>query len=403
MAKAEITRWHDAYRDVIRRAHLMRPDQLPAEVNGAIRALGLEVAIYLVDLEQRALRPLPEPGKPTPTPLTVDGTLPGRVFSLVTTAVVGEGDGPYRLWIPLVDGSERLGVAEILAARPPAEPEMLQERCTALVGLIGHLIAAKLPYGDTLHRIRRTRPMPTAGELLLSMLPPLTFSSHNMVVSAILEPSYDVGGDAFDYAVDESVAHLAVLDAMGRGLSAGMTCAVALAALRAARRDGQELHAMARAADAALTDQFSDLRYVTGVLAELNLDTGLLRYVNAGHPQPLLMRHGRAVRSLTGGRRLPMGIADERSDVATESLERGDRLLLYTDGVIEARGVDGEPFGVDRLVDFAERSTVAGLPAPETLRRLSHRVLEYQQGASADDATLMLTEWSEVTPERTRP
>lgn len=103
---------------------------------------------------------------------------------------------------------------------------------------------------------------------------------------------------------------------MGRGLKAGLTCAVALAALRAVRRDGHGLYDMARAVDAALLEQFHDMRFVTGVLAELNLDTGHLRYINAGHPPPLLLRHGRAVRALTGGRRMPMGIDDCTIEVA---------------------------------------------------------------------------------------
>jgi sigma-B regulation protein RsbU (phosphoserine phosphatase) len=325
------------------------------------------------------------------------------VFSTVTAATAGEPGQPHRLWLPLVDGSERLGVAEVVTARPPARPEALLERCTALVGLIGHLVAAKMPYGDTLRRLRRTSPMSPAGELLLSMLPPLTFSCRDLVISAILEPSYDVGGDAFDYAVDGSRARLAVFDAMGRGLGAGTTCAVALAAVRAARRDGGDLVAMARAADAAITDQFSDLRYVTGVLAEIDLRTGLLRYVNAGHPQPLLMRDGRAVRALADGRRLPMGVRDERAEVGTESLEPGDRLLLYTDGVIEARGPDGQPFGEQRLVDLAERGAKDELPTPETLRRLSHGVLEHQHGPPNDDATMVLAEWSASAPMRAVP
>jgi phosphoserine phosphatase RsbU/P len=395
--------WYAALCDVVRRGHLMLPDQLPAEVNAALRPLGLEITIYLVDLEQRAMRPIVESGRPGAQVLPVDGTLPGRVFSTVTAVATGEPAGPYRLWLPLVDGSERLGVAEIFTERPPAQPDLLLERCLALVGLIGHLIAAKMPYGDTLRRLRRTRSMSPAGELLLSMLPPLTFTCRDMVVSAILEPSYDVGGDAFDYAVDGLVARLAVFDAMGRGLRAGLTCAVAMAAIRAARRDGHDLVAMTRAADAAITDLFSDFRYVTGVVAELDLETGILRYVNAGHPQPLLMRRGRAVRALTGGRRLPMGIRDDRTDVGSEALERGDRLLLYTDGVVEARGPDGEPFGEQRLVDLAERGANDELPTPETLRRLSHSIQDHQQGPPRDDATMMLTEWSGTAPTRAIP
>jgi len=80
--------------------------------------------------------------------------------------------------------------------------------------------------------------------------------------------------------------------------------------------------------------------------------------------------------------------------VHSEPLEPGDRLLLHTDGVTEARDSEGVPFGLDRLVDLTERHEAADLPAPETLRRVVHAVLEHQNGRLQDDATLMLVEWS---------
>jgi phosphoserine phosphatase RsbU/P len=177
----------------------------------------------------------------------------------------------------------------------------------------------------------------------------------------------------------------------------------ALAALRTARRDGQDLSAMADAADTALTEQFTDVRFVTGVFVDLNTVTGTVRYLNAGHPRPLLLRRGKAVRQLMGGRRLPLGLGRGLGDAGEEHLEPGDRILLFTDGVVEAQDPDGVLFGVDRLVDLAERGAAAGLPGPETLRRLTHTVLEHQHGAARDDATLVLLEWSEEAAARTQP
>jgi sigma-B regulation protein RsbU (phosphoserine phosphatase) len=395
--------WDAVIVELLARAQRAQPDALATEINQAVLPLGLDITIYLIDHEQERLWALPENGKPTPPSIPVDGTLAGRTFTMVESHPGRDENDIYRVWVPMVDGSERLGVAEFVAHDGPADPDRFAGKCAVLLGLVGHLLTVKMPYGDVIQKVRRTRPMSAAGELILQMLPPLTYSCHRMVVSAVLEPSYDVGGDAFDYAVDGEIARLAVLDAMGRGLKAALASAAALASLRAARRDGQGLCAMARAADAALIEQFPDLRFVTGILAELDMDTGLLRYVNAGHPAPMLIRDGRVVRTLTGGRRMPLGVDDGALEVGEETLEPGDRLLLYTDGVTEAYGRDGERFGAGRLVDVAERCMAAGLPGPETLRRLARTVLEHQGGRPSDDATLLLFEWSPEAAELTQP
>jgi sigma-B regulation protein RsbU (phosphoserine phosphatase) len=396
--------WDAATVDLLGRMHRAQPDELVPETNSAIARLGLRFVLYLIDHEQERLWALPDAGKDASPPILVDGTVAGRAFTAVRTqAGSRDGERPYRLWVPMVDGSERLGVVEVVTDRPPADPAAFRLRCETLVGLLGHLVTVKMPYGDGLRIARRTRPMSPAGELILEMLPPLTYSCHRLAISAVLEPCYDVGGDAYDYAVDGPMARVSVLDAMGRGLAAGLTSAAALAAMRAARRDLQGLDAMARAADAALIEQFPDLRFVTAVLAELDMETGLLRYINAGHPAPMLIRRGRVVKTLDGGRRMPLGLDDSAIDVGQEVLEPGDRLLIHTDGVTEAHNRDGERFGVRRLADLTERCMADRLPAPETLRRLAHTVLAHQGGRPSDDATLLLLEWSPEAAERTRP
>ncbi len=395
--------WDEAIVDLLERAKMAQPDQLVGEVNAATRRLGVEITVYLIDHEQEQLWPLPERGKPTPPPLAVEGTAAGRAFTGIETQSAVD-QVMYRLWVPMVDGSERLGVADVVAHRPPADPEAFRRSCETLMGLVGHLITVKFPYGDRLHVVRRTQAMSAGSELILQMLPPLTFSCHRLVVSAVLEPSYDIGGDAYDYAVDDQIARLMVLDAMGRGLSAGLTSAAALSAIRAARRNRESLVDMARAADDALIEQFPDVRFVTGVLAEIDMDAGLLRYLNAGHPAPMLIRDGRVAGMLTGGRRMPLGVRDDAAQAEQIDLEVGDRLLLYTDGVTEARSRGGDDrFGVSRLVDLAERCMAAELPAPETLRRLARTIIAHQAGRPVDDATLLLVEWSREAAERTRP
>jgi phosphoserine phosphatase RsbU/P len=396
--------WLDALRRVLGRAHLWRPEEIAETVAAAMMRLDITATIYLVDAEQRALRALPRADVDTPPPAPVDASVPGRAFALVRSIPGGGPREPARWWVPMVDGTDRMGIMDfVLPAGLDPHTRALREHCELFAGLIGHLINTSTPRGDSLHRLRRSQPMSVSSELLWQLLPPLTVSCDEVTISAILEPCYAVGGDGYDYAVDDPLARLAILDGVGKGLHGGLATAVALAAIRAVRRDGHGLRDQARAADAALLEEFPDARFVTGFLAELNVHTGRLRYVNAGHPAPLLLRDGRSITEVTGGGRMPLGLDDPAVEIGERTLQPGDRLLLYTDGITEARDAHGKAFGLHRLAELSDRHAAAGLPAPETLRRLSHAVVEHQQGPPDDDATLLLAEWSPTAARRTVP
>ncbi|MFF5234953.1 PP2C family protein-serine/threonine phosphatase [Dactylosporangium sp. NPDC000521] len=397
--------WRAAVADLLQRDRLAQPDQLATVVAAAAAPLGLDVWLYLVDQEQRILLPVPRPPAVSPPPLPVESTAAGQVFMSVRPRS-STVDGRARLWMPLLDGTERLGVLEFVPAGGSVDDPELLSGCDLFGQLVGHLVATKIPYGDALLQVRRQQRMSEASELLWRLLPPLTFACDRATVAAVLEPCYQVGGDAFDYAVNGGTLFLAIFDTAGHELRAGLGTAVVMSAIRAARRGGDGIAAMALAADRALEEHLPELRFTTGVLAELDLDSGRLRYVNAGHPPPLLIRKGKVLRSLGGGKRLPLGLGEATIEglveVAEELLEPGDRLLLYTDGATEAFGRDGRLFGVEGLVDLVERDT-DDLAAPETLRRLCHTALTHYEGTPTDDVTLLLVEWAEDAARRMLP
>ena len=119
---------------------------------------------------------------------------------------------------------------------------------------------------------RRRRPMTIAAELLWQLAPPLVFATERLVVAGMLEPCYDNGGDALDYAVNDGVLHVGVFDAMGHGLAAAGVAAFALSAYRHSRRRGYGLLETYAAMDEAVGEQFPDERYVTAVIAQLDLE-----------------------------------------------------------------------------------------------------------------------------------
>ena len=238
--------------------------------------------------------------------------------------------------------------------------------------------------------------MTIAAELLWELAPPLVFATDHLLLAGMLEPCYDNGGDALDYAVDDGVLSVAVFDAMGHGLAAAGVAAFAVSAYRHSRRRGCGLVETYAAMDAAVTHQFPDDRFVTALIARLDLRTGRLEWISAGHPPPLVIRGGRRARPLVGPPVTPLGV--ELAGRAWTTGQRGDAragdlLLFYTDGLSEARGPDGRRLTVEGLTGFIEREVSSGHQAPETLRRLRQTIVAHQEGQLEDDATAVLLEW----------
>jgi serine phosphatase RsbU (regulator of sigma subunit) len=142
---------------------------------------------------------------------------------------------------------------------------VLRQQCQWVSRLLGHLVVAVNHYGDTLDVARRQRARTPAAELIWHLLPSLTAGTDRCVLSGLVEPSYEVGGDAFDYALSETTAHLAIFDAVGHSLTSGIVAAVTLAAYRGIRRGGGSLFAQATAIDDALTEAFGEQsQFTTG-------------------------------------------------------------------------------------------------------------------------------------------
>ncbi|WP_081236472.1 PP2C family protein-serine/threonine phosphatase [Streptomyces viridosporus] len=389
--------------------HTATLEQLPDLIaEYAAGAGAYDTAVFVVDIRETVLRRLTGKGPEAGTErqeFTVRGSLPGQAYQrvdlLAEPATGGAPDGRRRWWVAVTDGVERLGV---LRTDTDTDDEEARQAVRDLASMTALLLLSKRSFSDSYARLVRTEPMNVAAEMQWNLTPPPAYAGHDATVGAVMEPAYQVGGDAFDYAVAGSTLHLGVFDAMGHDTTAGITANVAVAACRNARRHGVSLAGTSERIEQTLLDQFGASRYVTGVLADLDMETGRLAWVNRGHPLPILIRGNRWTSELACPPAGPMGTGlDLPVTECVEQLEPGDRLVLYTDGVVEARDARGRRFGRDQFVDFVRRHHSGRHTLHETLRRLMAAVMDHHGGKLDDDATVLLAEWrgghqDELTP-----
>ncbi|MEV0650434.1 PP2C family protein-serine/threonine phosphatase [Phytomonospora sp. NPDC050363] len=382
--------------DLLAASHLMPLELLPARTEETAAHAGFsQVLIYLGDLQRRVLRLVTGIGvaeEEHASEIAVEATLPGRAYQLgqIVEAKPCDGAG-HHWWVPLIDGTERLGLLRICSEHNDERAYEDADRLAALVALI---VVSKRDSSDSLARLIRTEPMNVAAEMQWRLTNARSYADGRVVVAASMEPAYRISGDAFDYGTDGPFVHLSVFDAMGHDTAAGLTANLAVATCRNARRQGADLLDMGQAVEDALIEQYQHQRYATGVLATLDTRSGELSWVNRGHPPPMLIRDSRWNTDLECAPMHPMGTGlGVKNPVCTTQLEPGDRVVLYTDGITDARNAEGTAFGRERFGEILIRHHADRLPVPETLRRLSETFLDHHDGRLRDDATILLCEW----------
>jgi serine phosphatase RsbU (regulator of sigma subunit) len=362
----------------------------------AARDMGAsDIVVYLVDFEQTVLEPLPDRAAHADLPETEDvaTTMAGRAFLTRSPVTVDRGDAT-RVWVPIVEGSDRTGV---LAMTVPHSSDAALAEAADLGILAGYLIAAHSRCTDLYQLHRRRKAMSLAASMQWDLLPPLVLETPACTVAARLEPAYEVGGDSFDYAANGPVLDVALIDAMGHGVTSASIAALVVGCYRHGRREGRTLIDIHASLDELLVRQFGGEAFATGQLAQVELESGLLTWTNAGHPAPILVRNGQVIGQLVGEATVPWGLDAGPVQPASEPLEPGDGVLFYTDGVIEARTPAGEEFGIERLTDIVGQHASEHVPAEEIVRHVVRSVLDHQDSKLRDDATVVLVEWRGVS------
>ena len=251
-------------------------------------------------------------------------------------------------WIPIPDRDQPMFVLRCRQAPAGLDPNALAE--------LGPIMSAHRKRFEALEHRRRRDEMSTAAELQWDLLPLRADYSDDLHVAGVLEPAYEVAGDAFDYAFWDGSLWAYALDGMGHGTNATLAVSVAVAAIRNARRRRAGLDEQFEHANRAVFEQWSGDCFVTAI--GCRVDSSATEFVNAGH-EPVRTVTGGTVSGLELSAGLPLGIEPDIRYPLQEGLRLadGDGIVLLSDGPAGARGAhDGLELGSDELEKFIAES-----------------------------------------------
>ena len=287
----------------------------------------------------------------------------------------------------------------------PFNPVLLRARVGALL--------EKKRLRDDVHRslVRLEQEMDAARTLQLGMLPhqfPPCTESQPVIVHAFMEPAREVGGDLYDcfYADDHTFCFL-VGDVSGKGASAAMFMARTRSLVRMAvelwrewRTDELQLAPLVEAVNRELCQNNDDRMFVTLFLGLLDSRSGLISFVNSGHPAPHLLCTGGTARQIEAKPDLPLGVRQHASyEMRTLVLQPDDAFFVCSDGVIEAQNESGELFAIERLNQ--ELNALGGVDPTEIVHRVMNAIENFAGSAPrADDVTALALRWCPVSTAR---
>jgi serine phosphatase RsbU (regulator of sigma subunit) len=355
-------------------------DQLVAE---ARRAAGVAVALYVVDIDGSNLLRLAGSEEfpahldrpPALGPEIVPEGLPDYMDRLQRQL---PGCAAEPLWL-----RGRVTGLLLCMGSPMADLSEIAKQGAAALELAND-------YTDFIDAARRRKPTTPAAEVQQHLFPPRIARIAGAQLAGALLPSYEVGGDWFDFVENRDGAWLAIADASGTGPTAAGLGAAALGALRAARRSGQDLEDALTTMHETIRRLDNDDFYMTAILARWRAALATLTWVNCGHAPAFLVDEDGALTELQGPTHPPLGVGGARPKYRTShrQLHSGQRLIMVTDGVLERQIEGGGVFGLDGIrsaLDRADNPTAAS-----TAMAIQRAVTECWREPLEDDATLVV-------------
>jgi serine phosphatase RsbU (regulator of sigma subunit) len=359
-----------------------------------------EISFLIADFSGQALVRLGHVGSTTATRgrgretaerVPLAGSPHGRALATQTVRIEAGAEGT-RLFAPVTSRGEAIGVLELTLGEAP------NEQTVADVALAAHALAyvviANRRFTDLFEWGQRTVPLSLAAEIQHRLLPAAyTCEAGQFTLAGWLEPAGEVGGDTFDFAMERDTLHLSMTDAMGHEVEAALLATILVGALRNARRGGVGLAEQAQLANAGLASNAPSGGFVTGQVVRINLRAATAEIINAGHPAPLRLRNGR-VEAVSLEADPPFGtVRGHQYRVQALELQPGDRLMFFTDGIIERNTTDIDLESM--VIDSAQ------MHPREAVQHLIRAILRATGGALNDDATALCFDWH-GGPERER-
>lgn len=216
-------------------------------------------------------------------------------------------------------------------------------------------------YVEALEKRRIEEELKMAQRIQEDLLPEKILNSEDFSLAAYTSPSRTVGGDFYDYfPVDDFRIGLVIADAAGNGLPAAMLISQIQGILKSDAGNGSSIRKTLANLNKHLKDNTSPRHFATLFYGEYDLKTGRLEYANAGHDFPILVRGSGRVELLESTGPALGVLPDFQHETGVVRINKGDCLVLYTDGITETMGCDEEEYGAQRLKDLVVGSRLSG-------------------------------------------
>ncbi|PWU49364.1 serine/threonine-protein phosphatase [Micromonospora globispora] len=350
-------------------------DRLAGELERSYQVTRVE--LFQVDYRLAVLLPLRE-GEP----ITGPGHPAWRCFDH-QEPIVNDGTG----WFPVGMRGERRGVLRLSPV--PDDPTAVGE-LAGIATALGHELEAVAASTDIYLTAQRMRRLTLAAEMQWELLPGRSRIRPSFSLAGQLEPAYAVRGDSFDWSDDGHRLWLSVINGLGEGVAASMLTSLATHALRNARRAELGLADQAALADQAIYALHRGEQHLSSLLLELDLASGRLTVVDAGSPRLVLLRDGEVTEQVLE-KQFPLGMF-EGTDYQEQhfELQRGDRLFVVSDGVIDATGQNVR-YGETALDRFLRRT--GPMEPLDAVRSLIGDLRAFVSGDLVDDAVVVCLDW----------